>query len=145
MSFSPLGTTFGRNTSDPTRSKRLQVTRACGLEDEWMFGQGDIDVTMCFSGPPELMQSESVPEWCRQCFLDETSERCTSELQPKTSRFLTCFTTFYALTCVLLFGRSAGTAMTNRSSTRQVWLFPINFPILFASPSQCSYFEEIAV
>jgi hypothetical protein len=26
-----------------------------------------------------------------------------------------------------------------------VWLFPINFPILFASPSQCSYFEEIAV
>jgi hypothetical protein len=26
-----------------------------------------------------------------------------------------------------------------------MWLFPINFPILFASPSQCSYFEEIAV
>lgn len=33
------GNHLWENTSDPTRSKRLQVTRACGLEDPWMFGQ----------------------------------------------------------------------------------------------------------
>ena len=55
-----------------------------------------------------------------------------------TFRFLS-FTMCYALTCALLFGRSAGTAMTNRSSTRQVW----HWKILFASPRQCSYFEQI--
>lgn len=144
------GNHLWENTADLTRSKRLQVTRACGLEDPWMFGPfwRCHDVTMCFSGPPELMQSESVPEWCRQCFLDETSERCTSELQPKTFRFLTCFTTFHALTCVLC-----------ASFWKVSWhcddepLFDATgvvsdiFPILFASPSHCSLniFEQIAV